>query len=246
MNSSFRAVILAAGIGSRLGDLTRDRPKCLLPIKHNLTLIDYQIMSLSKVGISERDIFVIGGHRIDTLKEHLSGKDVNLVYNSRFREWNNIYSFYLIKEISELRGKGNFVLLNSDLFFHEDILDYLLAHSGKNCVVVDTSCSDLGWEKMKVSVEGDMVVRFGKDIPPDRAKGEYIGMAKFEMSSIGPFFEAMESLIREGKIDIWYEVAFNYALDKVYVGYVSSGDRPWVEIDTVEDYRFAQRLAGEL
>lgn len=246
MTKGVKAVILAAGIGSRLGDLTKDRPKCLLPIEDDLPLIDYQIMRLSRVGINEKDIFVIAGYKIDALRKHLSRRDVNLIYNPRFREWNNIYSFYLINEIPALNEKGDFVLLNSDLFFHGDILDYLLAHPKENCVVVDTGCKDLGGEKMKVSIEEDRVVRFGKDIPPDRAKGEYIGMAKFKMSSIAPFFEVMESLIREGKVDIWYEIAFNYALDRVYVGYVSSGDRPWVEIDTEEDYQFARRLAGEL
>jgi choline kinase len=52
----------------------------------------------------------------------------------------------------------------------------------------------------------------------------------------------MEELIRIGKTDIWYEIAFNYVLDKIDVGYIDIKGKPWIEIDTVEDYELAKNL----
>jgi len=236
-----KAVILAAGIGSRLGKLTKDKPKCMLPILGNMKLIDYQIESLKKIGIKERNIFVIGGYRLEILKEHLKKRSINIVFNPRFKEWNNIYTFFLINRIPNIKDSDDFILLNSDTFFHQDILRYLLSCHNSNCVAIDTY-KKLGDEEMKVLVKEKRIIKFGKDIPPSIAFGEYIGLAKFKKGHLIPLFSIINKLIKQGKTNLWYEIAFNYVLDKLNLGFIDTKQKPWIEIDTVEDYYSAKLL----
>ena len=238
-----KAIILAAGIGSRLGNLTKNKPKCMLPILNNIPLIDYQIEKLKEFGIREQEIFIIGGYKIDILKEHLKDRLVNIIYNPKYREWNNIYSFYLIKDI--INNKEDFILLNSDTFFHKEILKNLLETSQYNCIVIDTK-KKLDTEEMKVMVKENKIIKFGKDIPPNKANGEYIGLAKFRKLDLKPVFNTIEELLGKGKTNIWYEIAFNYVLEEITIGYVDTKEKPWIEIDTIEDYITAKQLSIKL
>ena len=95
---------------------------------------------------------------------------------------------------------------------------------------------------MKVLVKENRIVKFGKDIPINKAKGEYIGLAKFKKLLLNPLFDIMKKLIDNGKTDIWYEIAFNYVLGEIVVGYVDTKGIPWIEIDTREDYEIAKSL----
>ncbi len=239
MEGKLKAVILAAGVGSRLGKLTENKPKCMLEVFPNKTLVKYQIDVLKDSGIE--DIFIIGGYKIDVLKKHLKDLNINIVFNPKYREWNNIYSFYLIDKIDGIGKEDTFILLNSDTFFHRDILENLLKSPYENCVVLDTY-KDLKEEEMKVITENGRLKKFGKDIPPEISTGEYIGVAKFKKSSLGYLFETMEKLINSGKTDIWYEIAFNYVLDKTDIRYVDTLKKPWIEIDTEEDFQIAKSL----
>jgi len=234
-----KAVILAAGEGKRLGELTRSKPKCLLTVRDK-TIIEYQIEVLKWLGLGSSDIFVIGGYKFAKLKDFLGPSGVNLIYNGKHHEWNNIYSFYLIRGIRGIYG--DFILINTDTLFHRGILEGLSREFGKgNYVVVDTG-KELGEEEMKVIIEGGTVRRFGKDIDPAEAGGEYIGLALFNRELILPVFSTIEELIRRGLVHLWYEDALNRALDKVEIGYVPTFGLPWIEIDTPEDYRRAKEL----
>lgn len=237
-----KAVILAAGIGSRLKELTKDKPKCMLHVGENIPLIEYQINKLKENGIKEGDIFVIGGYKIDKLKNYFKDRKVNIIFNPKFKEWNNIYSFFLIKQISAISEEDDFLLLNSDTYFHGDILKALVNSSKLNCIVVDIY-KTMGDEEMKVLIEDGRVVKFGKDIHRSLASGEYIGLAKFKKSYIRPLFDKIEELIKRGKTNIWYELAFNYVIDQIIIGYIDTQKKPWIEIDTPEDYEKAKRLS---
>jgi len=111
-----KAVILAAGVNNRLKEVAKDHPKCLLKIG-NITIIDYQIKMLTSVGSLElRDIYVVAGYKIEKLS-YLRKRGVNVVYNPKFREFNNIYSFYLAKSFVD----EDFILFNGDTIADERI-----------------------------------------------------------------------------------------------------------------------------
>lgn len=242
MESELNAVILAAGVGSRMGDLTRFKPKSMIEL-NGKTLIEYQLEQLKEFGIDERKVFVIGGHRFAELKAFVASQyaDVNLVFNSKFKEWNNIYTFYLIKELTPITG--NFLLINSDTIFDRRIIENLtrVFTDNSNYLVTDVQ-KKLTPEDMKVLTRNGRVTRIDKDLPVEEGNGEYIGLAKFNISEIGYLFESIGELLKTGRTNLWYEDAINRVLDRVHVKYVPTDGFPWVEIDTIEDYRRASSM----
>lgn len=90
-----RAIILAAGLGTRLRPMTDNKPKALIEVK-NKPLVEYQIEFLKEKGIDE--IIIVVGYlheQFDYLKEKYG---VELVYNDKYAVYNNFYSLYLVKD----------------------------------------------------------------------------------------------------------------------------------------------------
>jgi len=231
-----KAVILAAGASKRLKPITDDKPKCLLKIG-DIILIDYQIEALKSLGI--KDIFVICGYKAKKLI-YLKQQGVQLIYNEKYEIWNNIYSFYLTKNI-----KSDFVLINCDVLFHKKILAQLLDNDTQ-CGA--TLCIDdkkyLSEEEMKVKLDNDKIINISKYINPDEAGGEYIGLAKFKYNKIKKLYQVIENLISKGKTNLWYEDAFNYIFNEINFCCLFTSGLPWIEIDTIEDYENAKTLGN--
>lgn len=231
--TKMKAVILAAGPSSRLGKLTLNIPKCLLKVGET-TIIDHQIELLTSIGrLGLRDIYVVGGYKVEKLG-YLRDYGVYVIYNSRFREFNNVYSFYLANDFVD----EDFILFNGDTFVHSKILEYLIDSKHRTAFVVD-NVKKLGEEEMKVLVRDDKIIKFGKEIDPTIAHGEYIGLAKFSLEDATVIFDCMEKLLEKEKTDIWYENAMNYVLDKINAFAVHTNGLPWIEIDTPKDYEKA-------
>lgn len=115
-----KALILAAGLGKRLGNLTKDIPKCLLPVGEQ-TLIDFSLEALKENGVKE--IIIVSGFAHENLKAHIEKKwtekfSFKFIFNDKFKEYNNIYSAYLAKDYLD----DETILLNSDIIFHPEIL----------------------------------------------------------------------------------------------------------------------------
>jgi choline kinase len=225
-----KAVILAAGVSNRLRELVKDIPKCLLKVGET-TIIDYQIKLLTSIGkLRSQDIHVVGGYKIEKL-DYLKNFGAHVIYNPKFKEFNNIYSFYLAnKFVSE-----DFILLNGDTIADSRILKSLVYSNRATAFAVD-NVKKIGREEMKVLVRDNKILKFGKEIDPKVAHGEYIGFAKFSLDDAAIIFNCMKRLLEEGKTDIWYENAINHALDKINAFIINTNGLPWIEIDTPQDY----------
>lgn len=225
------AVILAAGYGSRLGHHTAEIPKAMLKIG-NKPLIHYALRTLEKNGI--RDVIVVTGHKGYKLRDYLSQFDLNFnfVHNSLYRKTNNIYSLYLAIE----HVRKGFYILNSDVLFHPEIFDSL--HNSTNNALtlsVDT-VKKLGEEEMKVKIVDGLIKKISKQIPPDEADGEYIGIAKVPKNAVDNLSEHVELVMDEKGRRVFYEEAFQSMMDaEIEVFYESTKGLPWIEIDTPSD-----------
>ena len=226
-------IVLAAGRGVRLGELTEDIPKCMLPLL-GTTVVRRQIDLLIDVGLS--DIHVVTGYKDEKLREHLSDYEINFIHNPSWHETNNIYSLHLARDIA----MDGFYLLNSDVLFHAGILSKFVSTSGTAMVVDDYKV--LGEEEMKVIIRQGRVVDIGKDINPEEADGEYIGILRFDASDARRLFDEIEVFIERGDTGVWYENAIREILGEVLIKDVSTEGLPWIEIDTPEDYEKAKRL----
>ncbi|NOZ59462.1 MAG: phosphocholine cytidylyltransferase family protein [Euryarchaeota archaeon] len=234
-----KAVILAAGLGSRLGELTRDRPKTLLEVCGR-PLISYILENLSSCGIEEA--VIVTGYAERRLREVVgdgsaSGVRVSYVRNPRYATTNNSYSLSLVRE----RVRGGFLIVNSDVLFHPGILEILLSSPLGGVVLSVDLGKELGEEEMKVTARGGRITDIGKELPPREAVGEYIGLARVDAASVEAFFAALDEVLRELGSGVFYEEAFRGMIGMgLAVRYTSTDGLPWVEIDTPEDLWFAE------
>ncbi len=129
-----QALMLAAGMGKRLGKYTKNATKCMVPV-NGKTLIENAIESLLDAGINK--LIMVVGYKSEVLKTFLSGKyptmNIEFIDNPVYNTTNNIYSLYLAKNalISD-----DTILLESDLIFDKDIIKELLSNPADNLAVV--------------------------------------------------------------------------------------------------------------
>ncbi|MEM0202688.1 MAG: phosphocholine cytidylyltransferase family protein [Archaeoglobaceae archaeon] len=237
-----RAVILAAGVGSRLGHHTAEIPKCMLRVGEK-TIIEHAIEVLSSFGV--KSFVIVTGHKGRKLRKFLETRfdfDFSFVHNYVYRETNNIYSFYLgIKDLNE-----TVYLLNSDVFFHPEIFKKLYLAEDNFTLVIDDQ-KPLGEEEMKVILKEARVVKISKRIPPREASGEYIGIAKIPTRDLEIIKQCCEDVMEERGAGVFYEDAIQRMIDLGNeVFYVSTEGLPWVEVDFPHELMVARRIYRNL
>jgi L-glutamine-phosphate cytidylyltransferase len=231
--SIMRAIILAAGRGSRLKDEAGDVPKCLAPMGAT-TLLERQIQSLKSTGI--RDIIVVTGYRAELVRE-VCGDVALCIENTRHAETNSLYSLWLAREYM---GDG-FVVMNGDVLFHPQLLIELLSSPGEDALLISycDPAAPLGDEEMKVVVRNGCVAEITKRMDGRLADGENVGVVKFGVSGARLLIDKLDALIESGAERDWAPRAFReFALERP-LDAVSTRGFAWIEIDYPEDYRRA-------
>uniref|UniRef100_A0A7C3UDQ6 Phosphocholine cytidylyltransferase family protein n=1 Tax=Geoglobus ahangari TaxID=113653 RepID=A0A7C3UDQ6_9EURY len=235
-----RAVILAAGMGSRLKPITERIPKALINLGGK-PLIAHLIENLIDHGI--RDIIIVTGYKSYKIRRFITENypeiNVEFVHNKRYDETNNIYSLHLA-----IRGlKDPYYILNSDIVYHPKIFTRLHECEKENLTILVDLREDLGKEEMKVVIEGDRVVKIGKKIDPKEAHGEYIGITKVTENSVEELKNVISNTISTHGKGVFYEHAFQKLIDNGgVINYTSTGGLPWTEIDDMDDLIYAKRV----
>jgi len=238
-----KAAILAAGTGSRLKKYAEKTPKTLLKI-NNAPILHCILNSISKLNITEAAI--ITGFEAAKIKK-FAGNGTNwrinlrYIHNPRYKTTNNIYSLYLAKNY--LSGH-EFLIINSDTFFHEDILFKLHSSAKKGIILAVDTEKELEEEGMKVLIEDDRIAGISKDMPLKEAAGEYIGLSRIDRQFSNIFFESIENVIKGKGAAVFYEEAFkNLIKNRHAIYYQSTEGLPWIEIDTPLDLKKAREIA---
>ena len=230
-----KAIILAAGKGTRL-DGAAVKPKCLVEVGDS-TLLNRQIETLRASGI--RDIVVVIGFGGDSIREHCDN-EVSFVENVDFAQTSSLYSLWLAREhLSE-----GFVVLNSDVLFHPQMLADLLESGHPDALLIsDSDPNPLGDEEMKIKMHDRLVVDISKEIDPLDADGENVGIVKFGAAGAKVLVQYMNDLIANGAKKDWAPRAFLEYARRHPLYALSTGGLPWIEIDFPEDY---QRAVSEI
>jgi choline kinase len=176
-----RAIILAAGVGRRLGALTVNRPKCLLPLATE-SLLERQLRLLSAVDIS--DVVVVVGFQQDHIASRFAGR-VTLCRNPDYLTMGSVHSLQVAAEFLS----GNVVILNSDLVFGRPMLDGLLAANGAFTLVLHPGQRHTAGVGARVS--GDQVLDVGRHVRPSISAGAFSGAAPVRSDGIQDFRKAV-------------------------------------------------------
>jgi choline kinase len=235
-----KALILAAGRGTRIRTVHGERPKCLIRSSEGNTLLDHQIESLFAAGI--QNIGIVVGYEKHQITRHVLTNYRSLrhrfsfIENELFATTNNIYSFALAE--AWLKGEP-FVCLNADVVFDPEILIPAVDSTTPITMIVDPLWRD---ETMKVVIFDNRVVRMSKKIPQPDSNGTYIGITSFSAEIQNDLFARVKRLIRTGHENEFFNVAVQELADEgVHVGFTSTGELPWAEIDDPGDLEFARR-----
>jgi Predicted sugar nucleotidyltransferases len=233
-----KAVILAAGIASRLRPLTDNSPKCLLEVGSK-NLLQRTMDALLENQINE--IVIVTGYRHEMIEDFISSHypdlPVRFIYNERFETTNNIYSLWLTKE-SVLNE--DILLLDSDILFDPRILTILLNASYPSCLALNRH--ELGEEEIKVVVDAEnRIEEISKTCSIKEAIGESIGIEKMGNDFVRALFAELKTMIEEKKQDnIFYEAAFeNIIRQGADIYAVDTTSCFSMELDTVEDFETA-------
>ncbi len=235
-----KALILAAGQGTRIRSTHGEHPKCLITLNNSeCTILDQQIQNLSMAGVQEIGI-VVGYEKeqiIRHMKEHYWGslKRFRFIENHRFAETNNIYSLWLARDW--LKG-SSFVALNADVAFDSEILPPAISSTAPITIIVDRGWRD---ETMKVAIRGNQITRMSKQITHEDFSATYIGIAVFTTRIVDRFLQEIDRLVYQAPKDVFFNIGIQHLIDDgVRVSYTETGDRPWTEIDDAGDLAFAR------
>ena len=233
-----KAVILAAGQGTRIRSVHGDHPKCLIQVGDS-TILDHQLEALSMAGVNE--VAIVVGYEKDQIIRHVRARyggdcpGVHFIENPAFAITNNIYSLWLARDW--LRGDG-FVCLNADVIFDPEVLDSALRNPAPISMIVDREWRD---ETMKVVISDDHVIRMSKKISREHFSGTYIGVTIFQEAVVDRFLGKMKDCISAGRVNEFFNVAVQELADEgVRIGYTITGGLPWAEIDDPLDLTFAR------
>jgi L-glutamine-phosphate cytidylyltransferase len=224
-----QAIILAAGQGRRLWPYTKDRPKCLLDIGGR-SIIEHQVDLLTACGI--RQITVVIGYMGSKVREVL-GSRVSYCENDRFAATSSMYSLWLARDAAA----DGFLVVNSDVLFHRDILRSLLDSPHGDALAVDFE-SALAEEEMKVHVRDGRVVALSKQL--SNGDGENLGMIKLSAEGSRVLFAKIDELLRQNHRQVMVPFALNAIAPSYVLAAVPVQGLPWIEIDFPEDYERAR------
>ena len=224
-----RAVVLAAGRGTRLRAVTGDRPKCLARIGDR-TLLERQLQSLARCGIDQ--IAVVTGYRAADVRR-ACGPDVEIVVNTRYEATNSLYSLWLARDLL----MDGFVVLNCDVLFHDQLLSDLLTSRDEDALLMAAprgqTYSD---EEMKVRLRAGCVADIAKTLAPEETDGENVGIAKFGVAGAALLVEELSRALADGGQHDWLPRAFAAFARRRPLYVVETRGFPWTEIDSPEDY----------
>ena len=236
-------MVLAAGPGSRLGELTAEIPKTLLPVDEDRTILDGTLSNFASVGIE--DVVIVTGFAHDRVAERVPeleerhGVRLELLRNDKALEWNNAYSLWLARE----RFAEGVLLANGDTVHPADVERVLLDGAGPELLLAVDRTKALGQEEMKVLLDGDgRVTRINKAIDPAAAEGEYIGVTLIAPAIAGRLADALEATWRRDP-SLYYEDGFQELVDRggdVHTTPIGAVD--WIEVDDERDLRRAREI----
>ena len=228
-----RAIILAAGQGSRLSPLTDRRPKCLIDFSGR-TMLDWQLHRLASAGIKETVVVTgFGANLVDADIAHTPPSDmkVRTLFNPFYALADNLASCWLAKREFD----RPVLLLNGDTLFETAIAQRLIeAPPAEITLAIDRKPS-YDSDDMKVQTQGDRLCAIGKSI--ETYDAESIGFLRFSAAGAARFSHAIDEAMRRPEgLRRWYlSVIDHLAHTTDAVSVQSIEGLEWGETDFPED-----------
>lgn len=222
-----KALIMAAGRGTRISRYIEGKPKCTVDIG-DIRLIEYTLEELLSRNVDK--IGVVLGYQAGIMEEILSKYPVEVYYNYFYEVTNSIASAWFAGDFID----DDMLMMNADVFAEESILDQLFDIEKETVLLSDSSRKEMA--DYKLYYEDNHLIKFGKELEGKDISGEYVGIARVSRGFVPEFKKRLQSLIKQGKYNMWWEdVLYSFVGERpIYVEDVAG--RFWAEVDFIEDY----------
>lgn len=241
-----QAIILAAGMGKRLGELTRNNTKCMVKV-NGTSLIDRILTQLSLLDLSK--VIIVIGYKGDLLRNYIGhkykGLKIEYIENPVYDKTNNIYSLSLAKK--ELQ-KDDTLLIESDLIFDDTLFPMIVYNPYPNLALVAKYETWMDGTMVRLDEENNIVnfipkkaFKYGDVDYYYKTVNIYKFSKEFSTTNYVPFLEAYTKALGNNE---YYEQVLRVItlLDKCELKALPLQGEKWYEIDDVQDLDIAETI----
>ena len=225
-----KAILLAAGRGTRIARNVEMVPKSTLPVD-GVPLIRRSVKILQEAGM---ECVVCTGYEEEKIKAALGGfENITYCYNPFYDVTNSIASIWFAREELD----DDILVMNADVFFSKEILELVMQDKRDPVMAIDYSRVNEGDYFFYTGLDG-RIEKYGKGLPIEQRNCEYVGMAKIGKGFLPYFIKRMDEMIHSQRHNAWWEnILYSYTdSQEKDIFTVDVDGRFWAEIDYFDDY----------
>ena len=224
-----KALILNSGLGSRMGVLTSEHPKCMTEISFQETILSRQLKMIADAGIEE--VVMTTGYYDDVLAEYCHSLDlpvrITFVKNPIYDKTNYIYTIYCAREHLD----DDIILMHGDLVFENEVFDRVMATDG-SCMTI-SSTLPLPEKDFKAQIKDGKVMKVGVDIFEDAMEAQ--PLYKLSRKDWKLWLDQIVTFCEAGNTKVYAENALNVLNGAANIHVLDVQDLLCAEIDNPED-----------
>ncbi len=235
-----KALILNSGMGSRMGVLTSEHPKCMTEIYNTETILSRQLRQLVDIGV--KDIVITTGLFDSILINYCTSLNLPLhityVKNPRYDQTNYIYSIFCAREYLD----DDILLMHGDMVFENEVLDLVMACE-QSCMTV-SSTSELPEKDFKAVIRDGRIEKIGIEFFNDAMTAQ--PLYKLKKDDLALWLAQIEKYIDAQNMNCYAENAFNDISDRCHIYPLDVKEMLCGEIDNASDYAIMSDRVREL
>ncbi len=235
-----QVIILNSGTGSRMKELTQNRPKCLVEIDGEETILGRQLRIFKDFGLE--NILITTGPFADQIADYLKRfpekEPVSLINNPAYAQTNYIYSLILAGDYIMEKGCGEVILLHGDLVFDRVVLEQLLKADNPDLVLTNPTI-ELPDKDFKATIKRGLVKKIGVDLF-DEDSVFLIPFYRLSAKVFSAWLAEMKRFQAKGELTVYAENALNNLLSNLALYPVELNNEFCMEIDDCEDLEKAK------
>ena len=225
-----KALILNSGMGSRMGMLTSEHPKCMTEISNTETILSRQLRQLAGVGV--KDIVITTGLYDTVLVDYCTGLNLPLqivyVNNPVYDRTNYIYSIFCAKEYLD----DDILLIHGDMVFEDKVLDMVMSFE-HSCMTVSSTVA-LPEKDFKAVIQNGQIEKIGIEFFNDAMTAQ--PLYKLKRDDLDLWVAQIVKYIDNRNMKCYAENAYNDISDRCHIYPLDVKDMLCGEIDNVMDY----------
>ncbi|MGR3218683.1 MAG: phosphocholine cytidylyltransferase family protein [Candidatus Anammoxibacter sp.] len=234
-----KAIILAAGVGKRLGRFSEDDPKCLMKFDGK-SLLRRLIDDLVMYGVT--NIVIVVGYRKEKIFDELQSLEgrVNKKYivNDNYKVGSIISLWKARDELND-----DVIIMDADVLCDNKLIKKLILSPKESCFLMDKDFIDTG-EEQKLGIKDETVVTITKGQHNEQydLTGEAVGFLKLSKKDSGLLAKELSKTVGEGIDNCEHEEIYGKIFKYCNIGYETVDGLPWIEIDFPEDVKKAEEI----